>query len=66
MSTVEAIKDKKRFKKVEKILSKNKRDLLIFNIGINCGLRVSDILNLEVGDVKNKNFVQIKEKKPIK
>ena len=32
-------------------------------IGTNCGLRISDILALNVGDVKNKNFIQIVEKK---
>ena len=32
-------------------------------IGINCGLRVSDILALNVGDVKEKIFIKITEKK---
>lgn len=35
-----------------------KRDVLIFLIGINTGLRVSDIVKLKVGDVKGKdNFI---------
>ncbi len=64
MSTVEPIRDKKDIKKVEKILSKqNKRDLLLFTIGTNCGLRISDILRLNVADVKNKTHIQITEKK---
>ena len=64
MSTVEPIRDKKDIKKVEKILSKqNKRDLLLFTIGTNCGLRISDILRLNVSDVKNKTHIQITEKK---
>ena len=36
---------------------------MIFLIGINCGLRISDILNLNVGDVKNKIYIDIIEKK---
>ena len=39
------------------------RDLVFFVIGTNCGLRISDILNLNVGDVKNKTHIQIIEKK---
>lgn len=63
MSTVEPIRDLKDLKKVEQILSKNKRDLLLFTIGINCGLRISDIVALNVGDVRNKSHIQIIEKK---
>lgn len=63
MSKVEPIRNRNDLKVVEQILSKNPRDLLMFNIGINCGLRVSDILRLNVGDVKNRNYIQIKEKK---
>ena len=50
-------------KKIERILSKNKRNLLFFTMGTNCGLRISDILSLNVGDVKNKNYIQLIEKK---
>ena len=32
-------------------------------MGINCGLRISDILALNVGDVRNKTYIQIIEKK---
>ena len=64
MVMVEPIKNKKDIAKVEKILSKQgKRDLLLFVIGTNCGLRISDILKLNVGDVKNKTHIQITEKK---
>lgn len=64
MSTVEPIRDLKDLRKVEKFLEKhNKRDLLFFTIGTNCGLRISDILALNVSDVKDKNFIQITEKK---
>ncbi|MBO6273036.1 site-specific integrase [bacterium] len=64
MATVEPIRDKKDIKKVEKILAKQSfRNLLLFTLGTNCGLRISDILRLNVGDVKNKNYIQITEKK---
>ncbi len=64
MNTVEPIRSKKAIKEIENILEKQgQRDLLIFLIGINCGLRISDILNLNVGDVKNKIYIDIIEKK---
>ena len=64
MTTVEPIRSKKDIEKVEKLLAKqSKRDLLLFNIGTNCGLRISDILRLNVGDVRNKSYIQIVEKK---
>ena len=64
MSTVEPIRNVEDLKKVEKILEEQSlRNLLIFLIGSNCGLRISDILSLNVGDVKNKNYIQLIEKK---
>lgn len=63
MSTVEPIRNLSDLRKVEKILSKNPRDLLLFTIGTNCGLRVSDILSLNVEDVRDKNYIQLIEKK---
>lgn len=63
MTTVEPIRNKKDIEKVEKILAQNQRNLLLFTIGTNCGLRVSDILALNVGDVRGKSYIQIVEKK---
>ena len=64
MTTVEPIRNKKDIKKVERLLSQqSKRDLLLFVIGTNCGLRISYIMNLNVGDVRNKTYIQIVEKK---
>lgn len=63
MGTVEPIRNLKDLRKIENILSKNERDLLFFTIGTNCGLRISDILSLNVEDVKGKNYIQITEKK---
>lgn len=64
MTKVEPIRNKKDIQKVEKILSKqSNRDLLLFVMGTNCGLRISDILRLNVGDVRSKTHIQLTEKK---
>lgn len=64
MTTVEPIRNKKDIEKVERYLEKqSKRDHLLFVFGTNCGLRISDIVALNVGDVRGKNYVQIVEKK---
>ena len=63
MNKVEPIRSKSDLKKVEQILSKNPRDLLMFTLGTNCGLRISDILNLNVENVKDKTYIDIIEKK---
>lgn len=61
---VEPIRDREQLKAVEEYLaSKSRRNQLIFAFGINTGLRVSDILGLNIEDVKNKTYVVIKEKK---
>lgn len=55
MEYVEPIRDKTKIELVKSILKKNgTRDYLLFLLGINCGLRISDILNLKVTDVLNK------------
>ena len=64
MGTVEPIRNISDIRKIENILAKqSERNLLFFTIGTNCGLRISDILRLNVGDVKNKTHIQIIEKK---
>ena len=64
MKIVEPIREKESIKKVENILSKkNKRDLLFFVLGTNSGLRISDILGLDVRDVRNKDFIELEEQK---
>ncbi|MEQ7178386.1 tyrosine-type recombinase/integrase [Enterococcus thailandicus] len=66
---VKPIKDKNILNQfaTELYQSKNgQRDLLIFKIGITTGLRISDILNLKVTDVRNKietEIIEIKTKK---
>ena len=64
MTTVEPIRNKTDIKKVEKVLkSQSQRNLLLFVLGTNCGLRISVLLSLDVGDVRNKTHIQIVEKK---
>jgi integrase len=49
--TVEPIRSLKDVKAISKILSDSPRDLLLFTIGINNGLRVGDLLQLKVKDL---------------
>ena len=63
MNIVYPIKDKEKIAQMKKILSSNKRNLLLFNLGINSGLRVSDILALDIKDVKDKTFIELREQK---
>ena len=66
MNIVEPIRNKKDLHKVERILLNESgiyglRNLLICLFGTNCGLRISDILNLDVGNVKNRSNVELIE-----
>lgn len=64
MINVKPIKDKEMLNLFGKELKKGKhgkRDYLIMAIGIKTGLRISDILNLKVSDVKNKTRTEIIE-----
>lgn len=63
MNIVYPIKDKTKIMLMKKILSKSKRNLLLFNLGINSGLRVSDILALNVSNVKDKAYIELREQK---
>ncbi len=70
MNTVEPIRDLNKLNKIKGNLlkQKNPRDLLLFVLGINTGLRISDILPLKLIDVKNKegdpkDYVYLTEKK---
>ncbi len=64
MTSVEPIRSKDEIKKVEKILAaQSSRNLVLFALGINSGLRVSDMLGLNVGDVCQKSYIQLVEKK---
>lgn len=64
MEFVEPIRDKEKIELVKIILKRHKtRDYLLFLLGINSGLRISDILKLKVSDVKDKIYIEIKEQK---
>ncbi len=60
----EPLKNKKDIQVVEKYLKeRNKRDYVIWVLGLNSGLRVSDIVALNVSDVVAKTHITIIEKK---
>jgi len=64
MEIVEPIRSKQKIFEMKKNLSeKSQRDYFLFVIGINTGLRISDILNLKIEDIKDKDFIRIREKK---
>ena len=64
MYCVEPIRDVKKISQIKSILKKRgTRNLLLFIFGINCGLRISDILKLKVVDVKDVDYIQVIEKK---
>ncbi|WP_241716899.1 site-specific integrase [Sulfoacidibacillus ferrooxidans] len=69
MEFVQPIRDKRQVDAMKKILkSTNLRDYCLFVLGINSGLRVSDLLSLRVGDVvdergKVNDRINIREQK---
>ncbi len=70
MNEVEPIRDLNKINRIKGNLlkQKNPRDLLIFVLGINTGLRISDILPLKLKDVQDKkgdpkDYVYLTEKK---
>ena len=50
--TVNPIRKIKDIKKIKRKLRRKPRDLLLFTLGVNNGLRISDLLSLRVGDVR--------------
>lgn len=64
MNYVDSIRDKKKISSILAYLRKeNERDFIMFMLGFHTGLRISDILNLKVRDVKNKKRIYLKEHK---
>ena len=63
MNIVQPIRNREDIEKMKAVLKRKKRDLVLFIFGINCGLRISDILKLNVEDVKGKDFIEIRENK---
>lgn len=63
---VQPITDPKNIKRIKKLLTDKPRDLLLFTMGINSGLRVQDLLALRIETVENAavgDRITIKEKK---
>lgn len=62
MELVQPIKDINLIDKFKtELLKKSSKDYLLFDIAINMGLKITDIINLTVWDVKNKSQIVIKE-----
>lgn len=63
MKRVMPIRDKEKIKEIKQLLKKrNERDYILFMIGINAGLRISDILPLRIRDVRGE-FLDVIEQK---
>lgn len=63
MNHVQPIRDIEKLETVKAYLqSKNQRDYVMFMIGINTGLRISDILKLRVKDVTG-DYISMREQK---
>lgn len=62
---VQPIRDRATIEDMKKALLKycSYRDYVYFTLGINVGLRVSDILKLQVKDVRGKTHIQLREQK---
>ena len=67
MKTVQPIRNPEDIRKMEQILkSQSERNYILFRLGVNSGLRISDILNLKVKHVKNQTHFNLKEQKTSK
>jgi len=51
METVQPIRDQRQIDAMKRVLASNPRDLMLFVLGINSGLRISDLLALRVKEV---------------
>ena len=64
MKVVQPIRDKEKIEEIKRILRhESYRNYFLFVMGINTGLRISDLLPLQVKDVRNKTHIVIREKK---
>lgn len=68
MERVQPIRDPKQIEAIKKILKgQSARDYLLFTLGINCGLRISDLLELKIDQVWTGsapvNQIEVREKK---
>ena len=68
MEFVEPIRSKEKILAMKKVLFSNPRDYLLFVLGINSGLRISDLLKMKVKHVINdrgklRSFHELRESK---
>lgn len=64
MEYVQPIRDLEKIEEIKSILKEEgTRNLLLFCLGINTALRISDLLRFKVGDVRNKSHIELKEQK---
>ncbi|MBF8984663.1 site-specific integrase [Lutibacter sp. B2] len=64
MKTVQPIRDKSKIEQMKTELRKTQyKNYFLFMMGINTGLRISDLLPLKVEDVRDKKHIVITEKK---
>lgn len=68
MEFVQPIRDLKQIETIKKLLKlRNMRDYCLFVLGINSGLRISDLLKLRISDIsergKIKDRIRLREKK---
>lgn len=65
MKYVDPIRNQDDINNINKFLKTKRfnaeRDSLLFVMGINTGLRISDLLKLKVGDVRDKDQISVKE-----
>lgn len=67
MNKVEPIRDKAKIEEMKNILfNQSYRNYILFILGINTGLRISDMLKLKVKDVHNQSHIVLKEQKTSK
>ena len=63
---VQPIRELTHIQSIKKILASKPRDLLLFTMGINNGIRTGDLLKLKISDIKSakpNQAIQIKESK---
>jgi len=64
LELVQPIRDRSQIEEMKNELrKKGSRDYLLFYVGINTGLRISDILSLRVCDVKDRSHIILTEQK---
>jgi len=67
VSTSSPIKDIETIEQIKKMYSAKKdyKGLLLFSLAINTGARLNELLNLDVGDVRKKEYLVIDNKKSV-